>query len=167
MITLYHTKIREGKFTSKPLRDLLSRLEGKGATVFIEPRKVYPGPAAHGYYRGTLVPLLTDHWNEEECGHNEIAPRRYTQKEVHSILCDKFLRTDTYDPATDDYRLFTPSTSVLDKWQFAAFVQRVEGYLVGYWQMELPEGPERDAYTLETMPVPTDTVAKTVAARTL
>lgn len=127
----FFTHIEGGKFRSRKLRDLLASLEGQDVEVEVLPARRYNGPGLHKYYRGSLVPTFGQHLRET--GHN------FTDWDAHRILADRFLKTATYDPASDNYNLFTESTAKISLDDFGRFILNVEVWLIEYWQLQLPE----------------------------
>lgn len=135
MITpLYYTRIIGGRFTSKPLRDLLA--VDRDVEVFIRDRQEYPPEGLFRHYHGRLVPIVADMITQAG------SDRPTMEQNAHKSLCRWFLSRDQYVAATDSYRLHTPSTRRLNWQQMQEFVHRVERWLTQDLEIKIPS---RDA----------------------
>jgi hypothetical protein len=139
MTEVHYTRIAEGRFTSKKLRDLVSAYEGREVEVSIRPKRNYKADDLRAVYFTRLLPLFTDHLRKE--GHEE-AFRPMCAQEVHQMVCDMFLREDTFNPDTGTFDSSRASLAHLPRERTVEFLAQFERWLVEFHHIRIPE---RDA----------------------
>jgi hypothetical protein len=125
------TKWERGTFANHKLREALNNAEGEWLEVTIRKARYKPSPRSHRYYRGYLLPVLTQAMNDAGCEHNG---RPLNIEWVHRMLKALFALQVTQQG--DDFAYAVPSCSELDAEQMKQYIMRVERYAIEEWGIQ-------------------------------
>lgn len=139
MAVRHVTRYVRGRFTSKPLRDLLSALDGLDFDfdVSIRRHSRRPPSTLHGYYRGVLIPAIVEAMNEAGCETEQGGPIH--EEWVHIHLKSLFLFETRWNEERGGYIRYILSTADLNMEQFGKYVTRVERYGIVEWGIRIDD----------------------------
>ncbi len=121
---VWFTRVKDGQFTSRKVRELIRSLEGKPVELTLRKRRSYRTDAQNRAFHGPVLGPITRRLRDLGwTGFDGVSP--INAREVKEVLKKKFLTRSLVDPITGELFDIVRDTRNLTKADFADFLTDV------------------------------------------